>query len=343
MTLRTGLIGFGLAGRYFHAPFLRLAGFDVAAVVTSRRDEVHSVFPQADVLPDVDSLLGRNDIDLVVIASPTQAHYGQARAALEAGKHVVVDKPVAVTAEEARTLAQLARERGRVLSVFHNRRWDADFLTLRKLIAEDRLGEINGYHVRWDRYRPEPSASWRNLPDPASGMVYDLGSHLIDHVLVLFGRPDWVQADAFTQREGARTDDGFEILMAKGKLRITLGVSYLASDGGWRFRVHGSRASFLKAELDPQEDQSLAGMQPDDPRFGVEDERVWGKVVYGATGKTEIVPSERGCWIEYYRGVRASLEQGLPPPVTADQAAEVIEIIEAVYRSAREGRRIALQ
>jgi scyllo-inositol 2-dehydrogenase (NADP+) len=343
MAVKAGLIGFGLAGRYFHAPFLRLAGFEVAAVVSRRRDEIREVLPKADVLATDAELLARKDIDLVVIATPTQAHFAQARAALEAGKHVVVDKPVTVTSTEARSLAQLARERKRVLSVFQNRRWDADFLTLRKLLNENRLGEINGYHARWDRFQPGPSASWRNEPDPASGMVYDLGSHLIDQVLVLFGKPDWLQADVFTQREGARTEDGFEILMGKGTLRITLGVSYLASDGGWRYRVHGSKASFLKAELDPQEDQSRSGMQPEDPQFGVEDRSVWGKLVDGATGKSETIPSERGCWAEYYHQVRRSIVEGAPVPVTADEAAEIIEIIEAVYRSAREGRRIALR
>lgn len=340
MTLRVGLIGFGLAGRYFHAPLLRVAGFEIAAVVSRRRDEIREVQPQAEVLANDADLFARQDIDVVVIATPTQAHFAQASAALEAGKHVVVDKPVTVTSAEARSLARLAQERERVLTVFQNRRWDADFLTLQKLLRDNRLGEINGYHVRWDRYRPEPSESWRNLPEPASGMVYDLGSHLIDQVLVLFGKPDWLQADVFTQRPGAQTEDGFEILMGKGLLRITLGVSYLASDGGWRYRVHGSQASFLKAELDPQEDQSLGGMQADDPRFGVEDRDVWGKVVYGATGKTETIPSERGCWVEFYRRVRESILDGTPPPVTADEAADVIELIEAVYRSAREGKRI---
>ena len=165
---------------------------------------------------------------------------------------------------------------------------------------------------------------------------------MIDQVLVLFGKPEWLQADVFTQRAGAQTEDGFEILMAKGKLRITLGVNYLASDGGWRYRVHGSKASFLKAELDPQEDQSRAGMQPENPQFGVEERGVWGKIVDGATGKREAIPSERGCWVEYYRQVRRSIVEGAPVPVTADEAAEIIEIIEAVYRSAREGRRIAL-
>ncbi len=342
MALKVGLIGFGLAGRYFHAPLLRLAGFEIPAVVSTRRDEIREVLPGADVLANDAALFARKDVDLVVIATPTQAHFAQTRAALEAGKHVVVDKPVTVTSTEARALAQLARQHKRLLTVFQNRRWDADFLTLRKLLDRNRLGQINGYHVRWDRFRPEPSASWRNLPEPASGMVYDLGSHLIDQVLVLFGRPDWLQADVFTQRPGAQTEDGFEILMAKDKLRITLGVSYLASEGGWRFRVHGSEASFLKAELDPQEGQSRAGIQPEDPQFGVEEPSVWGKIVYGATGKSETIPSERGCWAEFYHQVRNSILDGTPPPVTADEAADVIEMIEAVYRSSREGKRVAL-
>jgi scyllo-inositol 2-dehydrogenase (NADP+) len=173
-------------------------------------------------------------------------------------------------------------------------------------------------------------------------MLYDLGSHMIDQVLVLFGRPDWIQADVFTQRPGAQTEDGFEILMAKGTLRITLGVSYLASDGGWRYRVHGSQASFLKAELDPQEAQAREGIQPDDSRYGVEDPNVFGKLVLGATGASETIRSERGCWIEFYRLLKRSLLEGTPPPVSGEEATEVIELIEAAYTSAREGRRIRL-
>src|SRR5690606_16453978 len=236
--------GYGLAGRSFHAPLLRAAGFRIAAVVSSRAEEVRSDFPDARVLASDAELFAMPDVDLVVVATPTQLHAAQTQQALEAGKHVVVDKPFAETSAQAYRLAQLARERNRMLAVFHNRRWDNDFLTLRKLISEDRLGEINGFHLRWDRYRPEVSETWRNRPEPSSGMLYDLGTHMIDQVLVLFGMPDWVQADVFAQREGARTDDGFEILMAKGKLRITLGVSYLASDGGWRYRVHGAKASY---------------------------------------------------------------------------------------------------
>ncbi len=340
MTIRVGLIGFGVAGRYFHAPLLRAAGFHLVAAVTSRADDVHSIASDAVVLDSAETLLAREDVDMVVIATPTNLHIPQTRAALNAGKHVVVDKPISADSRDARELDELAKQKGLKLAVFHNRRWDNDFLTLQKLIGENRLGEINAYHARWDRYRPQPSAGWRNQADRSSSMLYDLGSHMIDQALVLFGRPDWIQADVFKQRPAALTDDGFEILMAKGAVRITLGVSYMASDGGWRYRVHGSQASYLKAQLDPQEPQARAGIQPEDPQFGVEPKSDWGKLVTGATGVTEIIPSEPGRWVSFYELMRKSIEDHAPVPVSAEQAAEVIQIIEAAYESSSTGKRI---
>lgn len=341
-TVRAGLIGFGVAGKYFHAPLLRAAGFDVVAVVTSRDEEAGAAIPNVSVLRHAEKLFARTDVELVVIATPTNLHVAQTRAALLAGKHVVVDKPISATSQEARELADLASERGLKLAVFHNRRWDNDFLTLRALIADHRLGEINAYHARWDRYRPQPSAGWRNQAERSSSMLFDLGSHMIDQALVLFGRPDWIQADVFKQRPTALTEDGFEILMAKGVLRITLGVSYMASEGGWRYRVHGSQASYLKAQLDPQEAQARAGIAPEDPQFGVEPKSDWGKLVHGASGVTEIVSSERGHWVSFYEQMLASITKGAPVPVSAQEAAEVIELIEAAYRSSSEGKRVYL-
>jgi scyllo-inositol 2-dehydrogenase (NADP+) len=342
MTIRVGLIGFGVAGRYFHAPLLRAAGFRIVAVVTSRVNDVHLIAPDAVVLDSAENLLAREDVDMVVIVTPTNLHVAQTRAALNMDKHVVVDKPISADSRDARELAELAKQKERKLAVFHNRRWDNDFLTLQKLIQENRLGEINAYHARWDRYRPQPSPGWRNQADRSSSMLYDLGSHMIDQALVLFGRPDWIQADVFKQRPAALTEDGFEVLMAKGAVRITLGVSYMASDGGWRYRVHGSQASYLKAQLDPQEAQARAGIQPEDPQFGVEPKSDWGKLVTGATGVTEIIPSERGRWLSFYELTRKSIEGDTPVPVSADQAAEVIEIIEAAYESSSEGKRVYL-
>jgi scyllo-inositol 2-dehydrogenase (NADP+) len=340
--LRVGLIGFGLAGRYFHAPLIGAASMELRAVATSRVDAVRETFPDAAVEASWEALLSRNDIDLVVIATPNHLHADQAKAALHTGRHVIVDKPLCVTSMEARAIAALADAQRLRLAVFQNRRWDSDFLTVRKLIQEDRLGAINAFHARWDRFRPVVADRWRERDEPGAGMLYDLGSHLIDQAVCLFGRPDWIQADVFAQRRGSETDDGFEILMAKGALRITLGVSSLTADGGWRYRVHGSRGSFLKGGLDPQEPQLRAGMQPDSLEFGFEPADQWGKLILGADGSRQTIASERGRWTEFYAGMRDSIERGEAVPVTADEASVTLEIIEAARRSSELGRRIDL-
>jgi scyllo-inositol 2-dehydrogenase (NADP+) len=343
MTLKAGLIGFGLAGRYFHAPLIRAAGIPIAAVVTSRVDAVREYLGDADVLASAEELIARDDIDLIAIASPTTLHAPQAAAALRAGKHVVVDKPLCATAAEASDLAQLAAQCGRKLAVFQNRRWDSDFLTLRKLLDEGRLGDINSYHARWDRFRPEVTDRWRERDEPGSGQLYDLGSHLIDQVLVLFGEPEWLYANAFTQRPKSVIVDGFEILMGKGNLRITLGVSTMTSDGGYRYRVNGSRASFLKAGLDQQEAQSRSGMEPSERFFGDEPTEQWGTLVHGENGQREVVTAERGRWVAFYEGVRRAIEEDGPVPVPAEQAYATIRIIEAALTSSAMGCRIDLQ
>lgn len=343
MTLKAGLVGFGLAGRYFHAPLLRAAGIPVAAVVTSRAAAVREYLGDADVLSCVDQLFARSDIDLIAIASPNSLHAAQAAAALRAGKHVVVEKPLSATAAEASDLAQLAVQQGRKLAVFHNRRWDSDFLTLRKLIDDGRLGEIHSFHARWDRFRPEVVERWGERDEPGSGAIYNLGPHLIDQVLVLFGEPEWLYANVFTQRPKSAVADGFEILMGKGKLRITLGVSTLTADGGYRYRVNGSRASFLKAGLDRQEDQLRGGMEPGEHFFGGEPAEQWGTLVYGDSGQREVITAERGRWTLFYEGVRRAIEDDQPMPVPADQAYATIRIIEAALTSSAMGCRIDLQ
>lgn len=341
MTIQAGLIGFGLAGRYFHAPLLGPAGFRLQCVVTSRVQELRDTHPEAQTEESAEALIARDDIDLVVIASPNQFHFPQARDALLAGKHVVVDKPMSLTAAEARTLADLARSRQLIAAAFHNRRWDSDFLTLRRLIQEDRLGEVTSFRMRWDRFRPTIADRWRDREEPGSGMLYDLGSHLIDQTLCLFGRPDWLQADVFVQRRGGVVDDAFEILLGKGTLRISLGVSSLAAPGDFRYCVHGREASFFKSGLDPQEDQLRSGAGPLDPDFGVETRENWGTLVNGATSQRDAVPAETGRWLTFYESIRESIVAGTEAPVTADDAGNVLEIIEAARISSREGRRVA--
>ncbi|MFL6550311.1 MAG: Gfo/Idh/MocA family oxidoreductase [Povalibacter sp.] len=340
--IRVGLIGFGLAGRYFHAPLITAAGMDLCAVVTSRTQEVRDAFPNVSVVDGVKDFLMRHDIDLIVVASPSQFHFEHAREALSAGKHVVIDKPLSTSPTEANALIELAEQKRRKLSVFQNRRWDGDFLTIRQLLEEQRLGKIAYFRARWDRFRPEIADRWRERAQPGSGMLFDLGSHLIDQALVLFGWPDWVQADVFGQREGSMTDDGFEILMGKGSMRISLGVSSLAAAGDWRYCIHGTRGSFFKAGLDPQEDQARAGLSARDERFGVEAEERFGKLINGVNNDVQIIPTERGSWLTYYERMKQAIEEDAAVPVLAEEARTVLQVIEAARRSSSEGRRILL-
>ena len=340
--INAGILGFGLAGRFFHAPLLRAAGIQVAAIVSRQHDVVASVVPDARVLESDAELFASPDVDLVIVATPNHLHVEQARAALLAGKHVVVDKPLALHAARADELMTIATTQRRMLAVFQNRRWDSDFLTIRKLIDSGRIGTLNAFHARWDRYRPAVADRWREHAIEGNGVLYDLGAHLIDQALCLFGIPDWVQADVFAQRVGAVASDGFELLLAKREARITLGVSTLVAESGPRYRVHGARGSFVKSGLDVQEPQLRSGMPATDPSFGIEPESQWGSFTEGASGRREVVASERGRWTEFYAQVRACIEQSAPPPVAAQEGREVIRVIEAALASSERGERVML-
>ena len=337
-----GLVGFGLAGRYFHAPLIEAADMRIVGVVTSRLEEVRTTLPHAHVFSSLDELLSRSDVDLIVIATPNRLHLQQATAALQAGKHVVIDKPMCTSASEARTLIELARRQARVLSVFHNRRWDADFLTIRDLMASGRLTDVRSFHTRWDRFRPQVIDRWRERDEPGAGVLYDLGPHLLDQVLCLFGQPDWVQGDVFQQRDGADTDDGFELLMGKGSLRITVGVNLLSAASAYRYMVNGAQGSYWKRGIDPQETQLRSGMSPKAPEFGRESSTDYGMWIDGASQISETVPSCRGRWIEYYQGIRDALDGPNEPPVSALDGMRVLMMIEAALQSSRTGQRVRL-
>jgi len=340
--MRAGLIGYGLAGRVFHAPLMQAAGIAVAAVATSRREEVLADLPGAQVEADPQTLVARPDLDLVVVATPNDAHHGLARDALRAGKHVVVDKPFTIASADADALIGLAEERGLILSVFQNRRWDSGFLALRAAIEGGGLGEILLYQARFDRFRPEIPGRWRDRDEPGSGVLYDLGSHLIDQALILFGRPDWVQADLRRQRAGARAVDGFHLTLARGPLRVELGASLLAASPGPTYVVHGRTGSFVKAGADVQEDQLKAGLRPGDQGFGEEPRETWPIVAVRAEGglRATTVRPPAGAYAAYYSGQRRAVEDGTPPLVAARDARDVIRVIEAAMTSDREERRI---
>ena len=350
--LRVGLIGYGLAGSVFHAPLIAATeGLVLDTVVTSnpeRQEQARAGFPDVRVAATPDELFARSgELDLIVIASPNKTHVPLARTALEAGLAVVVDKPVAGTAAEARELAGLAEKRGLFLSVFQNRRWDNDFLTLRGLLAEGALGDVWRFESRFERWRPQPKGGWRESGDPAEigGLLYDLGSHVVDQALVLFGPVTQVYAESVVRRAGAETDDDtFLALTHANGVRSHLYASATTAQLGPRFRVLGSKAGYVKYGLDPQEAALRDGERPG-PGWGTEPEELWGHVGSGEsplTGGGRPVRTLPGDYPAYYAAVAKALADGGPNPVTAAEAAAALDVLEAARRSARDGMAVSL-
>ncbi|MES2327428.1 MAG: Gfo/Idh/MocA family oxidoreductase [Pseudomonadota bacterium] len=326
--IRVGLVGYGLAGSTFHEPLIRACGgLELAAALTSR-DHPRRIGSFED-------LLERSD--LVVIASPNQHHFPQAKAALEQGKHVVVDKPFTVSLDEADELIALADRQQRVLTVFHNRRWDGDFQTVRRSLPE--LGEVLLYEANWDRFRPSIKHGWREVPERGAGILNDLGPHLIDQALQLFGMPEAIAADVVAQRDGAVVDDYFDVTLEYGRLRACLRCSTLMADPRPRFALHGTQGSYVKFGLDPQEAQLKAGMGPGEAGFGV-DQCHGVRTLPG--GKPEAVPTERGRYLAFYEAVAAAVLDGAPVPVDPRDARAGLLLIELARRASDEGRRLAV-
>ncbi|MFE2585994.1 Gfo/Idh/MocA family oxidoreductase [Streptomyces sp. NPDC059378] len=345
--LRVGLIGYGLAGSVFHAPLIAATeGLVLDTVVTSnpeRQEQARKEFPDVHVAVNAEELFDRSaDLDLVVIASPNKTHVPFATAALKAGLPVVIDKPIAGTAAEARELAALAEERGLLLSVFQNRRWDNDFLTLRKLIADGELGDVWRFESRFERWRPQLKGGWRESGDPAEigGLLYDLGSHVVDQALVLFGPVTQVYAESDVRRAGAAADDDtFIALTHASGVRSHLYVSATTAQLGPRFRVLGSQAGYVKHGLDPQEAALRDGDRPG-AGWGTEPEQLWGRLGSGESplsGGGAPVPTLPGDYPAYYAAVAKALTDGGPNPVTALEAAAALDVLEAARRSARDG------
>lgn len=338
--IRAGLLGYGLGGAVFHAPLIAATpGMRLAAIVTSdpeRGRAASQAHPGARILASADALWGvSGELDLVVVATPNRTHVPLAMQALEAGLPVVVDKPLAPTAADARRLIRLAAERGLLLSVFHNRRWDGDFLTVRRLIDQGRLGAVARFESRFERWRPEPKPGWRQdaAPEAAGGVLFDLGSHLVDQALLLFGAVTHVYAELDPRTPGSDVDDDAFVALAHASgVRSHLWMSSAAAQEGPRFRVLGSRAAFTKYGLDPQEAALRDGGSPSRPGWGAEPASAWG--VLGAGTALHRVETAPGTYPHFYQGVADALRSGAPPPVDAADAAIVIAVIEAARRSA---------
>lgn len=341
--LRVALVGFGLAGRVFHAPLIAATpGLVLHTVVSSDAAKVHTALPDVRVAADPQVAFDDPAIDLVVIASPNDTHAPLAMAALRAGRHVVVDKPFAIDLAQAREVADVARERARLLCVFHNRRWDADFLALKALVDAGTLGEIAEVHSHFDRFRPTVPDRWRERRGPGAGLWLDLGPHLVDQALQLFGLPDAVQADLAIQRAGAEVDDWFHVVLRYPRLRVVLHAGALVPGAGLRFAVHGSGGSWFKHGLDPQEAALRDGAVPGGDRWGVDLSP--GRLLRADADGTVVddaSPTPAGDYRAFYAGVRDAINADAAPPVTLDDALDVMRVLQAGIDSAASGRVIA--
>ena len=344
-SIRVGLIGYGYAGATFHAPLIcSTESLVLTRIASSNAQKVRRDFPHAALSDSPQDLIDAADVDLVVIATPNTSHHALGMQALLAGKHVVLEKPMTVTVAEAQQLLQLAQQKSLVLSVFHNRRWDNDFLTARHCIDSGLLGDIHTYQSHFDRFRPKPRQRWREDDLPGSGTLYDLGAHLIDQALVLFGMPDTVFADVVAQRAGAAAPDYFHLVLGYGSRRVILHSGSIVSNPGLRLQVHGSAGSYVKSGFDPQEDALRAGRQPGAASWGVEPEAAWGHVTVEREGElvTAKLATLPGNYLSYYQGMAAAIAHGAPAPVSAAEALNVIKVIDLAMRSSREQRVIAL-
>lgn len=337
MTIRTALVGYGLGGRVFHAPFVAAdPDLRLDVVVTGdpgRSAQARAEHPGARVVPDLGSLLatGADDLDLVVVSTPPARHAEQVRAALEAGLHVVVDKPMTVGAAEGRELVALARERGRMLTVFHNRRWDGDFRTLRRLVGAGELGTVRRLESRFETWRPTETKAWKQeAVGTGVGVLYDLGVHLLDQAVQLLGPVEDAYAELRRHRPGdGPDDDSFVSLRHVGGAVSHLWMSTLVPLPGPRFRAVGSDAGFMSWGLDPQEAALRDGARPGDPGFG---EREQGAAVLGDGSAQREVALRPGRYADFYRGVVACLQDGAPPPVDPADGVAVIELVERLHR-----------
>jgi len=333
--LRAGVIGYGLGGAAFHAPFIATTpGLQLTAIVThdaERQRTVARSYPGVRIVDDVSQLWdGSVGLDLVAISTPNRTHVPLALAAIAAGLHVVVDKPLAPSSGEARAVAEAAQRRGRLIIPFQNRRWDGDFLTLRRLLSEGAIGDPIRFESRFERWRPIPTRGWRERggPDEAGGLLFDLGSHLVDQALVLFGPVRDVYAHFDRRRPGVEADDDtFVALTHASGVRSHLYVSAVAAQAAPRFRLLGRSGAFTKWGLDVQEDALRAGVRPGGTEWGIEPEERWGTL--GIDGQTQRVPTERGDYGAFYAGVARAIRGEGPVPVDVAEVIAMLEVIEA--------------
>lgn len=344
--VRAGLVGFGLAGQAFHAPVISgVAGMELSCILERRGAKAQEKYPDVRVARTLEELLEDKEIQLCVVATPNDSHFELARKCLLADRNVVVDKPFAPTLKEAEELARLAAERGRLITVYQVRRWDGDFRSVKNLVESGRLGNVVEYECRYDRFRPEPKANaWRERADqPGAGVLFDLGPHVIDQALVLFGEPKAITASAFCERESSKVDDSFDVCLEYPTLRAMLRARIIAFAPGPHFLIHGTKGSFVKYGMDPQEARLRGESLPQGTDWGedwgAESEELWGTL--NLVGEPSVkLKTERGDYRGFYANVRDAIEKKAALEVTAEQALRTMRALVLAHKSSREKRTV---
>ncbi|HEV7331575.1 MAG TPA: Gfo/Idh/MocA family oxidoreductase [Flavisolibacter sp.] len=343
--INTAILSFGMSGKLFHAPFLHVhEGFRFYAVLERSKNLAQEVYPDVKTYRNLEDLLADETIELVIVNTPNYTHYDYAKKALEAGKHVIVEKPFVVNAAEGEELIQLAQQKGLLLSPYQNRRWDSDFKTVQKIVEEGWLGNIVEAEFHFDRYKEELSPKQhKEVPGPGTGALYDLGAHIIDQALLLFGEPEAVFGDIRIVRPVSKVDDYFEVLLYYPQLRVRLHGSYLVREPLPSYILHGAKGSFLKWRADVQEAALLEGKTPGTPDWGVEPVTERGLLHTEKDGAVirETVPTVSGNYLHYFEGIYEAVRNGAALPITGQQAINTIRVIEAAFRSSEEKKVVA--
>jgi len=341
-TFGVGLASYGMSGEVFHAPLLSVnPGFKIISILERTRSLSRERYPKVKIIRNYHELLKDDSIELVVVNTPDRFHYGMAREALQAGKHVILEKPFVLDSREGDELIKIADDQKRLLSVFQNRRWDCDFLTVREIIEKGLLGRLVEYEAHFDRYRNFiQQNTWKEDSASGTGTLYNLGSHMIDQALVIFGKPEHINADIRIQRTGGKVDDAFTLWLGYPDVKVTIKASYLVREPGPRYLMHGTEGSFLKHGIDPQEEALKKGDLPGVPGWGVEPREEWGRLnteIGGHNGPYRTLP---GNYLAYYENIYQALAGKAELAVTAPQANLVIKVIEAAIESSRSGNRV---
>lgn len=339
--IKVGVIGYGYAAQTFHLPLIQATeNLKLSAISSSKADVVKTRFPSLTVYDTADELIAHSEVDLVVITAPNQAHFALVKSCLEHKLHVVIEKPMVTSSVDAEQLMRFANKQGCFLSVFHNRRWDGDFLTVKKLIESQSVGEVRLFESHFDRYRPLVRQRWREQPGEGTGIWFDLGPHLVEQALHLFGWPEAITARCLTLRENAKTTDYFHVLLHYKGLEVILHASSFSAGLNRRFQLEGTAGSYTKYGFDVQEEQLKAGISPLAQEFGYDAVENDGTLY--TEREQQRVKTERGCYQHYYTAVAEAITLGQPNPVSAEDALKVIRVLELAEQSSQRATTVQL-